>query len=65
MDGWISVRDRLPEEGFSHCLFYSESEDICCVGGVHKGVIQANDEECFHNNITHWMPLPEPPSNTE
>ena len=61
MSEWISVKDRLPEDGFCHCLFYSASEDMSAVGGCHKGVIQANDEEVFHNNITHWMLLPEPP----
>ena len=59
---WTSVEDRLPEDGFSHCLFYSKSEDICAVGGMHKGVLQVNDEDVFHNNVTHWMPLPEPPA---
>ena len=58
---WISVEDRLPESGFSHCLFYSKLEKLYSVGGIYGGIIQSNDDELFHNNISHWMPLPEPP----
>ena len=51
---WIPVSERLPEEGFSHCLFYSETEKMYSVGGMYKGVLQVNDEELSGKQVTHW-----------
>ena len=65
---WISVKDRLPEEG----------EYVLCVlkGFNYGGKIQVckfvpadkfKDKPYFENfrngfpSVTHWMPLPEPP----
>lgn len=56
-NGWISVKDRLPEEevyvlvwetqGFAYCdMLKSGAWNI----GANNGAI-----------ISHWMPLPEPP----
>ncbi len=61
---WISVKDRLPEEdivltydGFTirsaEILYEDENEIVWLDGGV-----------CF-SNVTHWMPLPEPPKQQE
>ena len=54
---WISVDERLPER----CGYY--------LGCTHKSVIMIapffpytlNDEPQFKYDVTHWMPLPEPP----
>ncbi len=57
---WISVKDRLPEEGERVIAFCSD------------GIIRLNRLEygnfpiilgkgCSHIGTTHWMPLPEPP----
>ena len=54
---WISVEERLPER----CGYY--------LGCTHKSVIMIapffpytlNDEPQFKYDVTHWMPLPEPP----
>jgi hypothetical protein len=58
---WISVKDRLPEK---------ENEEVICYDGkiVFTGVeySKKNDFEWIEcgykpKNITHWMPLPNPP----
>jgi hypothetical protein len=46
---WISVKERLPEDGIE-VLFYSPKTEINC---------------CFVGDVTHWMPLPEPPKEKE
>ena len=53
---WISVKDRLPEQG---------QEIIVYSGGVLKPTVFAyqfwNKHYDSWARITHWMPLPEPP----
>lgn len=58
MDEWISVEERLPEEG-SCVLAYSEfgiGYSICVKYYRHKRFWNDGGE-----SVTHWMPLPEPP----
>lgn len=64
MTEWISVEDRLPEEGewvltfsrkvnikmWENNIFYDGDVNYYCPIGVENGV-------------THWMPLPAPPDN--
>ena len=69
---WVSVKDRLPEEG----------EYVLCVlkGFNYGGKIQVckfvpadkfKDKPYFEHfrngfpSVTHWMPLPEPPKEVE
>ena len=49
---WIPVTERLPEIGIV-VLVYSEDDGICAdyYGGDSFG----------YYDVTHWMPLPEPP----
>lgn len=55
--GWISVKDKLPDERYVLC-YQSRSSNPIQVGfrSSHSG-------EWFPNlyNVTHWMFLPEPP----
>lgn len=65
---WISVKERLPEDGIE-VLFYSpEKEMNCCFVGYKatkneyvdpegNGLIARQIEKYY----THWMPLPAPP----
>ena len=59
---WIPVAERLPKDG-ADILAYTEN-------GENARIVPANYDRgiwydcCFNRvaeNITHWMPLPEPP----
>ncbi len=59
---WISVKDRLPEENNTF------SEFIVIVRGAKRPTVleyQGHewwvDENGNYYDVTHWMPLPEPP----
>lgn len=66
-DGWVSVEDRLPEVG--------KDVLVCTTGGVmllpHHTIKNSTTGEIHWlaygepydvKGITHWMPLPEPPT---
>lgn len=56
---WISVEDRLPEFGES-ILAWDNSVECICFGWYSKdhGFTETTR---FIKEVTHWMPLPEPP----
>jgi hypothetical protein len=66
-NGWVSVNERLPEERFMAVLIFNASlpHYMQCVQqaawfqqtGTFK--IEATGEHT--NDVTHWMPLPQPP----
>lgn len=68
IDGWISVKDRLPE------IVYDDAGGVNCVLVFHKdgfdggSDIQVFNAVCAANpgrwGHTHWQPLPEPPKDT-
>ena len=56
MQEWISVKDRLPEQG----------EEAICIAADGDMMIGKYTEwgwmfPCYFEDLTHWMPLPEPP----
>lgn len=59
-DGWIDVKDRLPDE----------SEEVLCFtkfGRIIQNSYQEytdQNKEWFRDRFSHWQPLPSPP-NTE
>ena len=59
---WISVHDRLPEEGKVVLAFGTRSSTT----GMFRGT-QKDRPELWHwkgnmvKHVSHWMPLPEPP----
>ena len=53
---WISVEDRLPEQG----------EEAICIAADGDMMIGKYTEwgwmfPCYFEDLTHWMPIPEPP----
>lgn len=56
---WISVKDRLPDSEMD-ILVYEKN-----IGpyGMSMSVISYDPKmfDPYWNNVTHWMPLPEPP----
>lgn len=64
---WISVKDRLPEDDSNVLAWSSEIKNPNCA--VDVAFLCALDGKWAGNNsyfvkgITHWMPLPETPTN--
>lgn len=68
---WISVKERLPEEGgriFVRCIVWCEDN-----GGVrtHEAIFDARyktfqaDRHNITGSVISWQPLPSPPQDTE
>jgi hypothetical protein len=55
---WISVKDRLPEEGV--CLGCHGSS-VGIYGYLFGEWFDEDDCICEEGYVTHWMPLPAPP----
>ena len=68
MTEWISVKDRLPED-ITNVLVFGEYWKVMIAqldffNGDGKAWYEKNGGFRGHvdsDNITHWMPLPEPP----
>lgn len=61
MNEWISVKERLPDNDWKPVLVYRPAfigTHSNPIGIKHGG---ACGMEFPRGNITHWMPLPEPP----
>lgn len=67
MDNWISVTDRLPEKAGKYIVCRQFHNGQCGVGadafllGAEKPRWKA-DFVIGGGKVTHWMPLPEPPT---
>jgi len=62
MTNWISVEDRLPVEDIWVLLYSDEEEEqIGWLNKHGKFTTISDDRFLFSNEITHWMPLPNPP----
>ena len=64
--GWISVKDRLPEMGVEVLGCVPDGNGgYASIGSCYldrEGSIREYNEFEIYE-ITHWMPLPEPPTN--
>jgi len=58
MTEWISVKDELPDERYVLCFQGGASNNP-----IHVGFRSNHSGHWLPNlyNVTHWMPLPEPP----
>lgn len=64
MAEWISVKDRLPEDGKVLCVRKSEAfrdRRYVDILNVDHGWFMDGAFVVADGNVTHWMPLPEPP----
>ncbi len=69
MAEWISVKERLPEVGNMVLIFYDGQPVIAmfrksehCSGWFEGYCHMCEDSETYYlDDVTHWMPLPEPP----
>ena len=69
MSEWIRVEDRLPEKD-QECIVYSSEIGVMVETFEDRHAannwlvdIQAWCGRCEEYEVTHWMPLPEPPKN--
>lgn len=72
-NGWISVKDRLPENDGKYMVWYKGEEDICEFDTDSQtfGYTYDDYDEMYshlvcwddgmNKDVTHWQPLPEPP----
>lgn len=64
--GWISVKDRLPEHGKRYLIYAtSESGKNNRITTAAYGGHFALSGRCAYWKVTHWMPLPEPPTDEQ
>ena len=58
--GWVSVEDRLPEKNGDYLTY--DTDDIVWPHFFRAGLGLWDDSIGYRkDNVTHWMPLPEPP----
>ena len=57
---WISVTERLPEK-WTWVLVCFEGADIPSTGFVNSAGDWIGEDMYTNYDVTHWMPLPEPP----
>ena len=65
---WISVKERLPDEGVEvlvYCCYFKDncSQEIASLdsyGGIQYWDLEGR-QYLEMEDVTHWMPLPEPP----
>lgn len=63
-DGWISVKDGLPEENRTVLAYHSTYNNIISNDYNHSLYKWSKDVNGIHDDVTHWMKLPEPPTQT-
>ena len=80
MNGWISVDERLPEAGTEVIVAYGNKLMqafrpfgplwMFAAGGTYNSAtnriaIDGDEWEICGKGVTHWMPMPEPPTETK
>ncbi len=60
-DDWIDVNDRLPEHRTT-ILVYTDSKRLVALYNADDGFYVFPHENYLDRCVTHWQPLPEPPT---
>lgn len=59
---WVSVEERLPEDNETVIAINSTGDmDVCFYEKEWEGVFQRYCGEIMIFDVTHWMPIPDPP----
>ena len=61
MTEWISVNDRLPENGVKVLVYSAENKNDYEIGAYSETYKGFFVRQFYYENITHWMPLPRTP----
>ena len=61
---WVSTDDRLPEMDVN-VLVYTELRNIFVASRVVAETWEDDYGSFLTENVTHWIPLPEPPESEE
>jgi len=72
---WISVKDRLPQTGKACWVVYAECVQAiayrrvgrgfnCSKGYVWETYLDVDSDSMCDEDVTHWMPFPDPPKGT-
>ena len=65
MSEWISVKDRLPEVRIIVLAYAAQTNGIYFAFRERDSENFVNyDSGYYLNTVTHWMPLPKPPKET-
>lgn len=71
MSEWISVEDRLPKHSLHYDVWQGGDRVIdCFYSEENKVFYEYEKDHCGYwgweemDDVTHWMPLPPPPENT-
>lgn len=59
---WISVKDSLPEVGKKVLVYCKENKNDYEIGAYSDTYRGFFVRQTWYENITHWMPLPQPPT---
>lgn len=57
-NGWISVKDRLPEKNDTYIVTVNDGVQVFSTWDVYHSSFGWCSEA---QKVTHWMPMPEPP----
>ena len=69
---WISVEDRLPDDG-EYIVHYASGDIVVAAfsqdqmkahNNINYGWICGEEGITYEDEVTHWMPLPEPPTDS-
>jgi hypothetical protein len=63
MSGWISVKDRMPEPN-TVVLVYSNKKGVV-IDFFDSYLLTGGEQFLSSSDVTHWMPLPEPPKESD
>lgn len=58
---WISIEDRLPEDN-TEVLIWHKGECQICLWETSSWFDELRVDDPKPEDVTHWMPLPDPPT---